>query len=327
MIIAIDETGNFDENSPDRHFFVAAFIQSENGALERKVKQLISWENSLPDILRNKNGEIKGSSLKEEHFQKFIPDVFLEDPEIRTSYVSIIPNENKPEVIQKYLNIEVSQIQYSLEKFRKTGTRKANLNFLDQYWKWLNKRSIREYLKMMCLKHCLKDTLYNNMVYCIVKDRIDEILNIQYKIDRDFLNDENIYWNDYLRKSIENESKRKPFPMLDTWDKDHPVRQKYLVEDHEGKKGFHLNSVFRDNLSFLESHENPEIRIADIIGIILNRYWNRNELRREHNVLTKRHAAKDGHIQLKFNDFEYGEELKKFIEDDMEREAQRRTSG
>lgn len=323
MIIAVDETGNFDENSSDRHFFVAAFIQSENGELERKVEQLTNWENSLPDELRNNKGEVKGSALKKEHFQRFILDVFLEEPEIRSSYVSIIPNEANPDVIKKYLDIEIEQIKYSLEKFKKVGTRKSNLNFLDQYWRWLNKRSIREYLKMMCLKNCLRDTLHNLMVNCIIKDRIDEILNIQYKIDRDFLNDENIYWSDYLRKSIENDSKQRPFPMLDTWGDDHPIKKKYLIEGNDGRKGFDLNSIFRDNLNFLESHEHPEIRIADIMAIILNRYWNRGELQREHTVLTNTLTVKDAHIQLKFEDFDYDQKLREYIEEDQLRESKK----
>ncbi len=36
MVIGIDESGNFDEKSTLRHIFVAAFIETENGKIERK---------------------------------------------------------------------------------------------------------------------------------------------------------------------------------------------------------------------------------------------------------------------------------------------------
>ncbi|MBU0696492.1 MAG: hypothetical protein KKE39_08205 [Bacteroidetes bacterium] len=68
-----------------------------------------------------------------------------------------------------------------------------------------------------------------------------------------------------------------------------------------------------ENLRFLESHNNFEIRIADIIGIIYNRYFNKNELSSEFNLLSKIGIINDHHIELILNDFDEEKTFKEFI--------------
>ena len=90
---------------------------------------------------------------------------------------------------------------------------------------------------------------------------------------------QNIYWSHYLRKTIQEKLSQKPFPILDTWDESHPLLSKYRIEIPGGKTAINLNLIFKDNFNFLNSHEHPEIRVADIVAIILNRFWNRKELK------------------------------------------------
>ena len=304
MTVAIDETGDFNETSDSHSFFVAAYVQSENGQHKIKQKQFEDWESTLPDIVKTKKGEVKGNSLNEGQLQAFLKSVIFKLPEVRVSYVSLIPAHTSPEIIKKYQRFEIRQVDYSLQTFINSGSKKKNINFLREYSKWLNKRPLKDFMKMLCLKNSLLDTLKNTMIYGIVNDKIDELLNISYKVDRDFLTEENMYWSEYARRSVQENSKSKPFPMLDTWDKDHPVKKKYLVKRDNGKDGINLNIIFKDNLKFVDSRDHFEVRIADILGIIVNRFWNKGEMKMEYDFLTKIWPVKDGHIQLHFDDFD-----------------------
>lgn len=310
MIIGIDETGNFDENSELRHLFIAAFIETENGKLDIKRKQFYEWEASIPDRYKTTKGEIKGNSLPIEHLQHFLKQVVFEMPLIRTSVVSIIPKKNIKALIEKHHVFEVRQAEYNHHVFSTRGSKKYNINFLDSYSKWLKKRSLRDYIKMHCLKHLLKDTFHNAVIHCILNERMEETLNFSYKIDRDFLTEENIYWEHYSKSSIENYTKSNPFVVLDTWDDDHPFIKKYMFNVN-GRSLINIKTIY-ENLRFLDSKDNFEIRIADIIGIVYNRFFNRNEFVEEHHLLSLAGIINDAHIEIIFNDFDPDETFRRF---------------
>lgn len=302
MVISIDESGNFDEVSNLRQFFVAAFIKSENGCLDLKRNQFLNWEKSINQHFKDKKGEVKGSLLNQQQIKRFLLEVVFKEPIVRTSVVSIIPNVNLKQLIQKHQNFEIRQAEYNFSVFKANGSKKRNLNFLENYSLWLKKRSLRDYLKMHCLKNLLKDTFHNSIIYSILNEQMDECLNFSYKIDKDFLTEENIFWNHYSKSSVQNYTKNNPFIMLDTWDDDHPFIRKYTFS-REGKNMIDIKLIY-ENLRFLESHNNFEIRIADIIGIIYHRYFNRNELSKEFYLLSKTGIINNHHIELTLNDFD-----------------------
>ena len=107
MIIGVDERGNFDKNSLKRHFFVSVVIQSENEKLNSKLNQFEKWEKKLPDNLKNTKGEVKGSTLKERDIDSYIKDVYLLEPFIFSTYVSVVPSEIRTDLIKKYKWLEV----------------------------------------------------------------------------------------------------------------------------------------------------------------------------------------------------------------------------
>lgn len=311
MIIGIDESGNFDENSNLRHFFVAIHIKSENNKLDIKKAQFLNWEKSIHQHFKDKKGEVKGSLLNQKQIKRFLLEVICKEPIIRTSVVSIIPNVNSKQLIEKHQKFEIQQADYNFSVFKINGSKKYNLNFLENYSAWLKKRSLRDYLKMYCLKHLLKDSVHNSIIDSILNDQIEECLNFSYKIDKDFLTEENIFWNHYSKTSIQNYTKNNPFIFLNTWDNNHPFIKKYTFSQ-KGKKMMNIEMIY-ENLRFLESHTNFEIRIADIIGIIYNRYFNRNELSDEFNLLSKTGIVNDHHIELILNDFDEEKTFKGFI--------------
>jgi hypothetical protein len=305
MIIAIDESGNFNTNSNKYNIFVAAHIQSQNGNLQVKKKQFESWENKVPANMRDKKGEIKGQLLGKVELKNFIKNVVFQKPEIRFSYVSLIPKKNEIELIKKHKNFEILQLQLSLENFKKAESKKANINFLEQLSKWLNKRNEIEYLKLLGLRNCLYDSLHNTFIYCEVFNLINELLEIEFKIDKDFISNEDNYWKMYSLRSIQELTIKRPLPMLKAWGQNHPIREKYVIKD----KGFDLNIPFKENLKFLDSKENFEIRIADTAAIIYNRYWNGNGIKSHFENLSKKYAAKEEHHHLILNDFDFDKKI------------------
>lgn len=307
MIIAIDESGNFNTKSNKINLFVAAHILSQNGNLEIKQKQFESWEKTVPAKMKDKKSEIKGQLLGKVELKNFLKNVVYQKPEIRFTYVSIIPEENNIEIIQKHQRIEVLQLQLSLENFKNANAKQVNINYMAHFLKWVNKRNEIEYLKLQCLGHCLYNSFYNTFAYCIALNRVDELLDIKFKIDKDFINNENEFWKTYSGRCIQELTKLHPLPMLSDWPQNHPVREKYIFEN----KGFKLNIPFRENLQFLDSKIHFEIRIADIVAIIYNRHWNGNGIKAHYKSLKNKSAAKYEHMLLQLNDFDLDFEFDK----------------
>lgn len=302
MIIGIDETGNFDATSNLRHIFIAALIESENGKLAIKHDQFTKWESSLPANFKTTGGEVKGSLLKAEQLQQFLQQVVFQMPLVRTCFVSVIPASATTALIDKHYQMELRQVEYSNEVYHTRGSTRYNLNFLDNYVNWLKNRSLRDYLKMHCLKHLLKDSFNNAIIHAALQDRTEELMEIAFKVDRDFLTEENRFWEHYSKSSIENYTKDNPFIVIDTWDENHPFTQKYIF-NHKGKSSINIKKVY-ENLKFLNSMDHFEIRIADIIGIIYNRFYNRGELVREFELLDHAKVIKDAHVELGFLEFD-----------------------
>ena len=307
MIITLDESGTFNINSEKTNLFVAAQILSENGKLEIKKKQFENWENSIPEALKDKNGEVKGQLLSKVELRNFLKNVVYQKPQIYFSIVSIIPKNNSSIIVEKHHRSQTEQLVYSKKLFKDGKSTKRNINFFDQFVKWLNKRNESQFLKMFCLKNCIYNSFYNGFNFGILSNDNDELLNIKFKIDNDFVSNENMFWKAYLLKFLEENSKRKPIKTLDTWDENHPVIQKYVKN---GK--FNLNIPFKDNLEFLDSKDNFEIRIADIAAIIVNRNFNSKGYKSLHESFRKKLLGKNGHIQLVLNDFDFDKIMERF---------------
>jgi hypothetical protein len=83
MIIAIDESGNFESNSKKHSMFVAAHLQTLHNNLEIKRKQFLNWENTIPVRMKDSKGEVKGQLLGKVELKNFIKNIVYQKPEIR----------------------------------------------------------------------------------------------------------------------------------------------------------------------------------------------------------------------------------------------------
>jgi hypothetical protein len=158
---------------------------------------------------------------------------------------------------------------------------------------------------LLCLKNCLYDGLHNTFIYCIALNLIDELLDIEFKIDKDFISNEDRFWNMYSLRSIQELTKKRPMPMLKDWGDNHPVRKKYVIKN----EGFDLGTTMKDNLRFCDSKDSFEIRIADIAAIIFYRHWNKTGVKSHFENLKRKHAARDEHHHLILNDFDFEKEI------------------
>lgn len=313
MVIAIDESGtfNFERDKHKRHLFLAAFIQSENGALQIKKDQFLDWENSLPESVKDNKGEVKGNLLLKPQFSSFLKTVILSQPLVKFHYVSVIPQALGKPLLSKHMDLELRLLKYMADKAPDMGFSKKKMNFFIEYEKWLNNRNESEFLKMFCLKHCLYNSLGNIAPYAALFDLDSESHNISFKVDKAFLSNENIYWKQYAIHSIQEYSKISPFPIIDTWTNSHPFFEKYIIRDNS-VQGLNLKKFFTESFDFVDSATNFEIRIADLLAIILNRLWNSSHDYKElADIMSRQKVTRNYHTELRLNDFD---EERKYIE-------------
>jgi hypothetical protein len=294
MIIGIDEVGNFVYNSDIKfHFFTAVKIDQNNNGYEIKKAQFQKWFESIPIHKKNKNGEIKGTDLTEEELYNFADTVIAADPPVRIVQVKIIPSNNPPELIEEFQRIEVKRLENLIKIYKE-----KNRNILaKQYTKlaaWYKNRSYAQYLKIIILNHTICEALRSAIGTSILLGLLhkdDNLLNIKFKIDRDFINGDEpkIFWRDFLRSAFRDYSKKYPIPMLDQWEKTgHSFLTKYGRPDGQ----IDFKEILRGNTDFHHSHEHFEIQMADIAGTIYHRFQNRSTCKEAYDKLVEPFSGK-----------------------------------
>lgn len=144
----------------------------------------------------------------------------------------------------------------------------------DEFSHWFKNLSSEEYFKVILLGECIVRSLNNAIGKSIVGKYDDELSRLRFLIDRDFVreNRSNTFWHELMRNQLYAISKRNPIIVIEEWEKrGHPFVEKYK------QKGYYdLNELFWKHLDFVNSHEYFEVRIADLVGTIVYRYYNKN---------------------------------------------------
>lgn len=292
MIIAIDETGDFSPDSDKLSFFVAVLLEQHNNGIQIKKEQFVNWLATIPKEKFNEKKEVKGSDLSDEELLTFVKSVYIKDPIVRMEVVCIQPNENPEELMRKFKDAEVKQI----EKLIELATNDGKLEMAEQYkkmaiwYKNAKKMHYPHFFKLILLRNVINKAFNTAIGVSILLEMLhdkksENLQNINIKIDQDFVRgrDPNIYWKELLRWSFISSTRRTPIPTLDSWRKTgHPFLDKYKSKKNDTLE---FKSLFRNNCNFVESHEHFEIQIADIVGIIINRYKNRNKTIAAYNAL------------------------------------------
>lgn len=272
MIIAIDESGSFDCNLDEYSLFCGVIIPTGNKSRFVTLENYYNWESSLPSNVLSSNGEVKGHSLSEEQLAEFVQHVLLKQKDIRIIYSVYDTKWMNDSIVKKHKDFEVLMLDYSVADFEKNNASKKETNYIRSIRDWIKGKNLQQYLKILGLRHIILDALFESMVYFLAAERESEVIESSYLIDKDFISDQNISWQGYFKKILMEDTKKRPLPVIDTWDKQtHPFFKRFPLDGNRIK----LSPLLKDDLSFEDSAFNFEIRLADICGIIINRFYNR----------------------------------------------------
>ena len=304
MILAIDECGDFRPNSNMYNFYVCAHVRESEEFYQIKKDQFKRWESSIDSSLKNHKGEFKSYQLSNDKLHEFLLNVVISDPIIGITPVCVKTSLNPREVIKKHKDLHLAGINNGVLKYLKLG-KKRHAMIYSQFANWYRKLSYSQFMKIILLGKCMFSALQNAIGHSISGGYDEELVDLRYLIDRIFLKglEQNSFWHELIRNQLYAYSVKSPVPCLIEWrDNNHPFYEKYHRGDH-----YDLNSIFWENTKFMDSHENIEIRIADAICTILNRYWNHDDMKESYDILKYAFNA-DGKINsivLKNFDFDY----------------------
>ncbi len=317
MIIAIDEVGDFNPKSEKYNYFIAVHINQYNDNLKRKEAQFEEWKSKINKDRFSKNNEIKGKDLSAKDLLDFAKNVISSDPAIVITQVRLIPIKNPEERVMDYKRIEIESYLKLIDYYKS----KNKINLAKEYEKlvfWFKNRNYEQYLKIRLLSECICQSLSKSIGCCIMYNHffndLDNIMNIKYKIDKDFINGywPRIFYYDFIRSLLKDFTKEFPIILPEEWrNNNHPFIKKYQNKD--GK--LDLADIFkRNNTQFLDSHSNFEIQIADITGAIIHKYQNRNTCKEAYFALVESFNKKEHFIiDFALND-EYDKEPSFYIE-------------
>jgi hypothetical protein len=311
MIAAIDESGIFSLGKSEYSIFVSTVIPTDAKSHLKIGNSYKNWENKLGSRFFNKKKEVKGSLLGDSELGSFVEQVISPFNDIRINCIGFNTSKIDPSILQKHKNIEVAQLEYSVNDFEINHAPKRQTNYIKSIRGWLNSKNLSEYLKILGLRNCISTTLTKSMIYFFGNLRENEIINASYEIDKDFISDQNIYWQGYFKMLLLEYTKNEPLPIINTWDKEnHPFFLKYPLLDN---KKVNLSPLFKNNLSFKNSESSIYIRISDICAIIIYRNLNHNKNDGLFRFLQTRALTNDGlcellmlrdfDFKLKFDDF------------------------
>lgn len=309
MIIAIDETGDFSPKSNYYHFFTAVHICSTNNVLDSIYNRFNKWETSLPKILKNHNGEIKGSRLDENQLYSFIDEVLIPEPSITISTIRFNPNENPYQIVNKHKFMQQLGINDGILLFTKLN-RPHIVKTVRDFSFWFRKLSYTQFIKIELLGIIIYRSLKNAIGSSIAWNIEDELLELKFLIDEVFLKgrQQNSFRHEILRNQIYAESVKDALPFLADWEeKSHPFINKYLNND--GILDF--KDLFWNNCKLDKSHNNFQLRIADTVNTILSNFCNNNTCQKHFRKLSRLIIPQGIINHIVLNDFDVEKEIGK----------------
>lgn len=281
MIIGIDEVGDFATYSQRYNFFVATLIDQAENWHEIKKVAFENWENNVSEDAKE-DGEIKGRLLSEKDLKRFTNEVIRSEKPIRIESVCFIPSDNSVESMEKYKEIQINSIDEVLQRYINKCNEEVVAKFEKiQRWFSSNKKvNYQHFMKMLLLNKCISIVHKNAIGVSILLELLYDkeaknLLNMEFKIDQNFLDSEQKkgHWKGILRNYLLNDSKENPVPLLDTWEQTgHPFLDKYKKDGQ-----LNLKDLFENHCDFVDSKDHFEVRIAEIVGTIFHRKFNKEE--------------------------------------------------
>jgi hypothetical protein len=301
MILAVDESGSFAQDSGRLSFFVMVHLRQRKTLYKSKRAAFERWQRTLPASLKNAKGEIKGSALSEEHLEGFARQVMRAHPQVGITALAIRPSENPPAVVEKHRTVQLTGIRDGSRLYAEQGKKDLALTY-ENFGHWFAKLSYPQYLKLNLLGLCMASGLVNTVGHAVTGGYDEELVRTMFLLDRDFVKapEQHIFWREVLRSQLFAFTKNDPLPLLDKWKKKgHPFLMKYAPE---GRLNF--AELFQEWCSFVDSRDYLEIRIADIAATIISRCLNDGTCRGAYDLI-ERSIMRNGRVHhFTFVDFD-----------------------
>jgi hypothetical protein len=148
VIIAIDETGTFNESSTRLNFFIAIQIRQRKTVYRQKRDEFLGWESSIDRSLKNPRGEIKAAPLSDDQLLDFAQRVIASAVAVGITPLAICPTQNPPSVVEKHKSVKVLCIRKGVDWYTEHG-RIALARVYNELGNWLEKLNYQQYLKIM----------------------------------------------------------------------------------------------------------------------------------------------------------------------------------
>ena len=271
MIISIDETGTFDISSNKLSLFVGIHLLEKKDAT-LLTEKLNNWKNKNRSI-KNYKGEIKGSGISEELANEFVDEVLKDQRSLFITIVGTIPSSHSKKDIQFHRDHHLKTLRKGIEKCEEIGNHRLarQYNELANWYKGLNYQLL---LKTWILGQMIGFSYRQHIIQTILNETDRTLGTIEILIDRDFVKEPQhiIYWKDLLRSWFYSYTYRKPIPILENWDDDHPF---YMAKNNPKKEnGSYVDkdNIFKDHCNFVESHLCEQVQVADILATIISEH-------------------------------------------------------
>ncbi|WJH34281.1 DUF3800 domain-containing protein [Paenibacillus sp. CC-CFT747] len=272
MKIFTDESGDFSLTNSMNPSLVASLICSED-MYEGIKRFMYSFEE------RNSKGkEIKGSQLTDEQRLKVCRFVQKNNTEMIIGLTIVSPTMVSQENLNDYRTLQ-SEI---FEKNKQWYIAQGGKHLLHHYDKLIKisqydtRMSDAEYLQALLLVQQLHRVLSFCMVYFFESKFRRYFKEFSFVFDRKQpgkLGGMEKYFKTYVMPFLDSQSKLGDrIPVVDVWKKGHPFIDRYMLELEDGKSGLYLNKIFGDNCTFMDSKDEPGLRLIDIISNTVYNY-------------------------------------------------------
>jgi hypothetical protein len=299
MLIGIDESGDF--SSERSSFYVSVFIRPK---FQTEIEWLFNkWEKTIPKEFRDSGGEVKGYLLNEEQLTNFVEQVmFNQKTNIRYSCFGISTSKKNLEAAQFQKDLNIQQIKDAIIGYKNQGGEFVKTsNIYGNLLGWWQKLHLTNVIKIKLLGQIICDSLNFAIGWSAANDFDKELRCLQFKLDKCFIDNDTkqIFWKDVLRSQIWHYSVAKG-GILDIaeWTEKHPFNTTFVGHDAEHAI---LKPEFSKRIGFYDSKRTFEVRVADIVASIMNRYINKEELSELFGIIRKLHSIEKPYILIEYS--------------------------
>ena len=267
MQVFVDESGAFDWSNVGMSVLAAVGVAEHDGTHRQLVSRLRHWERSLPRG-RREGGEVKGRLVTDDELAGFVRYVL--DRNRSRNHVSLCgfdsTRTSRTDVARFRSQLCTSATPEFLRYAAAGKPRSARK--VRELIGWLGGRSEQQVAWLVCLQAVLAMALQHAVIAQMDgEDR--ELGELRFVIDRSWItNPRHVdFWHNVLNSGLNDRSRRHPLALPRHWQPTHAFRRAY-----DRDAGLDLRALWRMT-KFLPSHEEPGVRVADVVAQIAYRHF------------------------------------------------------